>query len=43
MGPKEIRWSGTDCSDMAQDREQWRAVVNMLIKFRFHKFLGVLE
>jgi hypothetical protein len=27
----EIRWDGVDWIDMAQDREQWRALVNMVM------------
>jgi hypothetical protein len=30
----EIGWVGVDCFDLAQDREQWRALVNNVIKLR---------
>jgi hypothetical protein len=29
----EIGWSGMDCVDLAQDRGQWRALVNMVMNF----------
>jgi hypothetical protein len=25
---REIRWDGTDWTDVAEDRDQWRALVN---------------
>jgi hypothetical protein len=33
-------WSGVDWIAMAQDRDQWRALVNMVLNFGFHKMLG---
>jgi hypothetical protein len=29
---REIGWDGVDWIDMAQDRDQWRALVNMVLK-----------
>jgi hypothetical protein len=29
---REIRWSGMDWIDLAQDRDQWRADMNTVIK-----------
>jgi hypothetical protein len=40
MALREIGWNGVDWIDMAQDRDQWRALVNMVLKFWFHKMLG---
>jgi hypothetical protein len=34
MDLREVRWDGTDWIDMAQDRNQWRALVNTVINFR---------
>jgi hypothetical protein len=31
---REIVWDGVDWIDMAKDREQWRALVNMLLNLR---------
>jgi hypothetical protein len=36
----EIGWDGVDLIDMAQDRDQWRALVNTVLTFGFHKMLG---
>jgi hypothetical protein len=34
MDLKEIGWSGMDCTDVAQDRESYRALVNTAMKLR---------
>jgi hypothetical protein len=34
MDLREIGWGGMDWIDLAQDRNQWRALVNMIIHFR---------
>jgi hypothetical protein len=31
---KELRWGGMDWVDLAQDRDQWRAVVNTVMNLR---------
>jgi hypothetical protein len=31
---REVGWGGTDWIDLAQDRDQWRALVNMLMNLR---------
>jgi hypothetical protein len=34
MDFREIRWVGVDWIDPAQDRDQWRALVNTVMKLR---------
>jgi hypothetical protein len=34
MGPREIGWSGMDCTDLAQDRDRWRALMNTVMNLR---------
>jgi hypothetical protein len=34
MDLREIGWNGMDWIDLAQDREQWRALVNMVMNLR---------
>jgi hypothetical protein len=31
---KEIRWHGMEWIDMAQDRDQWRVLVNTVLSLR---------
>jgi hypothetical protein len=33
MDLKEIGWDGVDWIDLAQDRDQWRALVNTVMNF----------
>jgi hypothetical protein len=33
MDLEEIEWGGIDWIDPAQDNDQWRALVNMVLKF----------
>jgi hypothetical protein len=40
MDLREIGWGGTDWTDLAQDRDRWRALVNTVMNFGFHKMLG---
>jgi hypothetical protein len=37
---KEIGWNSMDWIDLAQDRDQWRALVNTVMNLGFHKMLG---
>jgi hypothetical protein len=34
MDLREIGWDGIDWIDLAQDRDQWRALVNAVINLR---------
>jgi hypothetical protein len=38
---REIGWDGVDWIDLAQDRDQWRALGNTVMNLRFHKMLGI--
>jgi hypothetical protein len=40
MDLREIGWGDMDWIDMAHDRDQWWAVVNMVIIFWVAKFLS---
>jgi hypothetical protein len=34
MDLREIGWDGVDWIELAQDRDQWRALVNMVMNLR---------
>jgi hypothetical protein len=34
MNLREIGWDGMDCIDLVQDKDQWRALVNMIMNLR---------
>jgi hypothetical protein len=34
MDLREIGWDGVDCIDMAQNRDQWRALVNEVLSLQ---------
>jgi hypothetical protein len=40
MDLREIGWNGMDQIDLAQDRDQWRALVNMVMNLQVLKMLG---
>jgi hypothetical protein len=44
MDLREIGWDGTDWIDLAQDKEQWRALVNAVmnhqVSYNAGKFLS---
>jgi hypothetical protein len=40
MELREIGSCGTDWIDLAQDSDQWRALVNTVMNLRVHKMLG---
>jgi hypothetical protein len=39
MDLREIGWVGMDCINLAQDRDQRRALFNTVSTFGFHKLL----
>jgi hypothetical protein len=43
MDLREIGWNRMDWIDVAQDRDQWRALVNAVITFVFQKRWEVRE
>jgi hypothetical protein len=40
MGVREIGWDGMNLIDLAEDRDQWRAVVDTVMNLHFLKILG---
>jgi hypothetical protein len=40
MDLREIGWDGRDWINLAQDRDQWRALVNAVMNLRVPKKLG---
>jgi hypothetical protein len=40
MDLREIGLGGMDWIELAQGRDQWRALVNTVMNFGFHKMLG---
>jgi hypothetical protein len=41
MDLREIGLEGVDWIHLSQDRDQWQAIVNMVITFEFHKRHGI--
>jgi hypothetical protein len=39
---REIEWDCMDWINCSQDRNQWRALVNAVMNFEFHKMLGTV-
>jgi hypothetical protein len=37
---RELGWDGMNWIELAQDRDQWRALVNTIMNFWFRKMLG---
>jgi hypothetical protein len=40
MDLRKLGWDGVDWIDVAEDMDQWRALVNTVLNFRVHKMLG---
>jgi hypothetical protein len=40
MDLRNIGWGGMDWTDLAQDRDQWRALVNTVMNLRVQKNVG---
>jgi hypothetical protein len=40
MDLREVGWDGADWIELAQDRDQWRALVNTVMNLRFLKIAG---
>jgi hypothetical protein len=41
MDLRETGWDGVNWIELAQDRDQWRALVNTVINLRVLKLLGI--
>jgi hypothetical protein len=40
MDVREIRWGSMDWIDRSHDRDQWSALMNIVMNLGFHKMLG---
>jgi hypothetical protein len=40
MDIRELGWRGMDWIDLAQDRDQWKALVNTVMNLRVPKIIG---
>jgi len=38
---QEVGMGGMDWTELAQDRDRWRVLVNAVMKLRFHKVQGI--
>jgi len=41
MDLQEVGWRGKDRIDLTQDRDWWRALVNVIMNLQVHKMLGI--
>jgi hypothetical protein len=40
MDPRETGWDGMDCTDLAQDRDQWMTLMNTVMNLRVPQNAG---
>jgi hypothetical protein len=40
MDIQEVGWGGMDLNDLTEDKDRWRAVVNAVMNFWYHKLRG---
>jgi glucose dehydrogenase len=41
MDLQDVGWGAMERVDLAEDRESWRAFVNVVMRFAFHKMRGI--
>jgi len=41
MDIHELRWRSMDRIDLAQDRDRWEALADVVINFRFREMRGI--
>jgi hypothetical protein len=41
MDLQEVGWGSMDWIDLAQDKNRWQALINVVINFRLNKMQGI--
>jgi hypothetical protein len=41
MNLREVGWEGVDWMHLAQDRDQWRVLVNTVMNYRLYNMRGI--